>query len=60
MSQENDYADTRGPLGLTLWHSPPELLVDLVFVHGLKGGSIKSELLPALTFRYLECKNSDQ
>lgn len=34
--------DTKGPLGLTLLHSPPNPLVDLIFVHGLGGGSRKT------------------
>lgn len=32
----------RGPLGLHLIHESPEPLVDLIFVHGLRGGSIKT------------------
>lgn len=32
----------RGRLGLTLLHSSPEPLVDLIFVHGLRGGSVKT------------------
>lgn len=32
----------RGPLGLRLLHSSPEPLLDLIFVHGLRGGSIKT------------------
>ncbi|KLU89997.1 hypothetical protein MAPG_08964 [Magnaporthiopsis poae ATCC 64411] len=35
-------ADTWGPLGLNLLHSPPEPLIDFIFVHGLRGGSIKT------------------
>lgn len=31
-----------GPYGLTLLHEPPEPLVDLIFVHGLRGGSVKT------------------
>ncbi|PMD20579.1 hypothetical protein NA56DRAFT_170291 [Hyaloscypha hepaticicola] len=34
--------DSRGPLGLNLLYSSSEPLVDLVFVHGLGGGSRKS------------------
>ncbi|KAK7998764.1 hypothetical protein PG991_014439 [Apiospora marii] len=34
--------DTRGPLGLNLLHQPSETHVDLVFVHGLRGGSRKT------------------
>ncbi|KAM7190687.1 Alpha/Beta hydrolase fold [Rhypophila sp. PSN 637] len=37
-----------GPTGLNLLHSPPDPLLDLVFVHGLRGGSIK-----------MWCKNND-
>lgn len=33
---------TRGPLGLRLLHSSPEPLIDIIFVHGLRGGSIKT------------------
>ncbi|MBE3042469.1 hypothetical protein IMZ48_07795 [Candidatus Bathyarchaeota archaeon] len=32
----------RGPLGLRLLHSSPDPLIDLVFVHGLRGGSVKT------------------
>lgn len=35
-------ADTIGPLGLRLLHLSAEPLVDLIFVHGLRGGSIKT------------------
>jgi hypothetical protein len=31
-----------GPYGLTLLHEPPEPLIDLIFVHGLRGGSVKT------------------
>jgi hypothetical protein len=31
-----------GPYGLTLLHAPSEPLVDLIFVHGLRGGSVKT------------------
>lgn len=34
--------DTWGPLGLQILHSPSEALVDIIFVHGLRGGSIKT------------------
>lgn len=34
--------DSKGPLGLNLLHSPSEPLVDLIFVHGLGGGSRKT------------------
>ena len=34
--------DARGPLGLLLLHSSDEPLVDLIFVHGLGGDSIKT------------------
>ncbi|KAM7212469.1 hypothetical protein V8F06_012156 [Rhypophila decipiens] len=40
--------DGWGPTGLNLLHSPPDPLLDLVFVHGLRGGSIKTW-----------CKNND-
>ncbi|MBE3050331.1 hypothetical protein IMZ48_49115 [Candidatus Bathyarchaeota archaeon] len=32
----------RGELGLRLVHSSPEPLVDIIFVHGLRGGSIRT------------------
>ncbi|KAF9893519.1 hypothetical protein FE257_010831 [Aspergillus nanangensis] len=35
-------AAARGPLGLRLVYSSPEPLIDLIFVHGLRGGSIKT------------------
>ncbi|CAN9391730.1 unnamed protein product [Alternaria alternata] len=31
-----------GPYGLTLLHEPSEPLIDLIFVHGLRGGSVKT------------------
>ncbi|KAF2131995.1 hypothetical protein P153DRAFT_310495 [Dothidotthia symphoricarpi CBS 119687] len=31
-----------GPYGLTLLHDPPEPLIDVIFVHGLRGGSVKT------------------
>ena len=34
--------DFKGPLGLNLLHSPPEPIVDFIFVHGLGGGSRKT------------------
>lgn len=34
--------DAKGPLGLILLYSPPVPLVDLIFVHGLGGGSRKT------------------
>ncbi|KAK4455146.1 hypothetical protein QBC34DRAFT_391684 [Podospora aff. communis PSN243] len=34
--------DPKGPLGLNLLHSPSEPQIDLVFVHGLGGGSRKT------------------
>lgn len=40
---KSDYpADSIGPLGLRPLHLSAEPLVDLVFVHGLRGGSIKT------------------
>lgn len=33
---------SRGPLGLRLLHSSPEPLIDVIFVHGLRGGSVKT------------------
>ncbi|KAK3947133.1 hypothetical protein QBC32DRAFT_98334 [Pseudoneurospora amorphoporcata] len=38
----DDQEGAHGPRGLRLIHSSPEPLVDLIFVHGLKGGSIKT------------------
>lgn len=35
-------ADLKGPLGLNLLHTPSEPLIDLIFVHGLGGGSRKT------------------
>ncbi|KAJ8066163.1 hypothetical protein OCU04_005253 [Sclerotinia nivalis] len=34
--------DLKGPLGLNLLHAPLEPLIDLIFVHGLGGGSRKT------------------
>jgi hypothetical protein len=34
--------DIRGPLGLQLLFASPEPLVDIIFVHGLRGGSVKT------------------
>ncbi|KAI0802933.1 hypothetical protein GGR55DRAFT_663555 [Xylaria sp. FL0064] len=34
--------DTWGPYGLNLLYDAPDPLVDLIFVHGLRGGSIKT------------------
>jgi hypothetical protein len=34
--------DPWGPLGLNLLNSPPDPLIDLIFVHGLRGGSTKT------------------
>lgn len=34
--------DTWGGYGLNLLYEPPDSLVDLVFVHGLRGGSVKT------------------
>jgi triacylglycerol esterase/lipase EstA (alpha/beta hydrolase family) len=31
-----------GPYGLTLLHAPAQPLIDLIFVHGLRGGSVKT------------------
>ncbi len=38
----DDEKAARGPLGLGLLHSSPEPLIDIIFVHGLRGGSIKT------------------
>ncbi|KAI0471722.1 Alpha/Beta hydrolase protein [Xylariaceae sp. FL0804] len=37
-----DGDDLKGPLGLNLLYSPSETIVDIVFVHGLGGGSRKT------------------
>ncbi|KAK4154703.1 hypothetical protein C8A00DRAFT_42579 [Chaetomidium leptoderma] len=34
--------DARGPTGLRLLHASAQPLVDLIFVHGLRGGSVKT------------------
>ena len=34
--------DQRGQFGLRLLHTSPEPLIELIFVHGLRGGSIKT------------------
>lgn len=34
--------ELRGPFGLHLLHASPEPLVELIFVHGLRGGSVKT------------------
>lgn len=34
--------DVKGPLGLHLLHLSAEPVIDLIFVHGLRGGSIKT------------------
>lgn len=34
--------DLRGPLGLRLIRASPEPLIELIFVHGLRGGSVKT------------------
>ncbi|KAI1407510.1 hypothetical protein F5Y13DRAFT_205954 [Hypoxylon sp. FL1857] len=38
----DDEDGVRGPTGLRLLHSSPEPLIDLIFVHGLRGGSTKT------------------
>lgn len=45
--QTDDKETTRGPLGLRSLFCASDTLIDLVFVHGLRGGSIK-------TWRYEE------
>jgi hypothetical protein len=39
---KEDDEDVPGPIGLRLLHSSSEPLIDLIFVHGLRGGSIKT------------------
>lgn len=42
-SGDDDTQDgSRGPLGLRLLHFSPEPMIDIIFVHGLRGGSIKT------------------
>ncbi|KAI2615430.1 NACHT and WD domain protein [Hypoxylon sp. NC1633] len=41
-TNRDDEDGARGPTGLRLLHSSPEPLVDLIFVHGLRGGSVKT------------------
>ncbi|KAI1295904.1 hypothetical protein F5Y03DRAFT_399068 [Xylaria venustula] len=38
----NNDEDTWGAYGLNILHDPPEPLIELIFVHGLRGGSIKT------------------
>ncbi|EXJ70758.1 uncharacterized protein A1O5_05748 [Cladophialophora psammophila CBS 110553] len=46
---DHDTVDEKGPLGLNLLYTPSEPLIDLVFVHGLGGGSKKTwSLVPSL------------
>lgn len=40
--QVADEDEARGHFGLRLLHASPEPLIDLIFVHGLRGGSIKT------------------
>ena len=40
--QSEHVDEIRGPLGLSLLHSPSEPLIDFIFVHGLRGGSRKT------------------
>lgn len=39
---DKDDEGSHGPIGLRLLHYSPEPLIDLIFVHGLRGGSIKT------------------
>ncbi|RYP71363.1 hypothetical protein DL771_004851 [Monosporascus sp. 5C6A] len=41
-NQKDEDEGGRGPVGLRLLHFSPEPLIDLIFVHGLRGGSIKT------------------
>lgn len=40
--EEDDKEDTQHRVGLRLLHSSPEPLIDLIFVHGLKGHPVKT------------------
>ncbi|TQV98530.1 NACHT and WD domain-containing protein [Cordyceps javanica] len=40
--EKSDAARQLGPKGLSLLHRPPEPLIDIIFVHGLRGGSVKT------------------
>ncbi|KAI1110827.1 WD40-repeat-containing domain protein [Nemania sp. NC0429] len=44
--------DPKGPLGLTLLHSPSDPQIDFIFVHGLGGGSRKTWSKSALLSHY--------
>jgi pimeloyl-ACP methyl ester carboxylesterase len=39
---KDETEDTRGPLGLRILYASPEPLINLIFVHGLRGGSTKT------------------
>ncbi|KAH6684471.1 NACHT and WD domain protein [Halenospora varia] len=41
-SRKTDEDGIKGPLGLHLLHASPQPLINLIFVHGLRGGSIKT------------------
>src|SRR5262245_56006928 len=41
-AQKRRSSDDGGPRGLQILHASPEPLVDLIFVHGLRGGSVKT------------------
>ncbi|KAJ4164282.1 hypothetical protein LMH87_005960 [Akanthomyces muscarius] len=40
--KDDDATRQLGPKGLSLLHRPPEPLIDIIFVHGLRGGSVKT------------------
>lgn len=40
--EKHDATRQLGPKGLSLLHKPPEPLIDIIFVHGLRGGSVKT------------------
>jgi hypothetical protein len=44
--------DIKGPLGLNILHVPPEPIVDLIFVHGLGGGSRKTWAYSSHPYHY--------
>lgn len=52
LNRSEPCTDVKGPLGLNLLYSPPEPLVEFIFVHGLGGGSKKSWSKTADSYHY--------